>query len=224
MYDIIPIKGEKYTVNQEHILCLKASGFPKLCRNNHKANTNYKIQWLENNEFCSKTFTFTNNEEEMKVAAETFFEKIKSNPETNDNVYEIAVKDYLKLSDKKKGLLKGYKVGIDFPEKELPIDPYLLGVLLGDGSLSDLGSIELSLGDKKAHIIETLKNMNLNLSISYSNEKKYRVKIKEPKQNLIYVFIVPLGQSMVVYARIWTKYRLYGTCGGYAIFLGYLSP
>ena len=28
MYDIIPVKGEKYTVNEEHILCLKASGFP----------------------------------------------------------------------------------------------------------------------------------------------------------------------------------------------------
>lgn len=29
MYDIIPVKGEKYTVNSEHILCLKASGFPR---------------------------------------------------------------------------------------------------------------------------------------------------------------------------------------------------
>ena len=139
MYDIIPIKGEKYTVNQEHILCLKASGFPKLCRNNHKANTNYNIQWLENNKFCSKTFSFTNNEkmnneEEMKMAAEAFFEKILSNPETNDNVYEVAVKDYLELSDKKKAFLKGYKVGVDFPEKELPMDPYMIGYWLGDGN------------------------------------------------------------------------------------------
>jgi len=137
MYDIIPIKGEKYTVNQEHILCLKASGFPKLCRNNHKANTNYNIQWLENNKFCSKTFSFNekaNNEEEMKMAAEAFFEKILSSPETNDNVYEVAVKDYLELSDKKKGFLKGYKVGVDFPEKELPMDPYMIGYWLGDGT------------------------------------------------------------------------------------------
>jgi hypothetical protein len=51
MYDIIPVKGDKYTVNQEHILCLKASGFPKLSRNNHKANTNYNVQWIQNNEF-----------------------------------------------------------------------------------------------------------------------------------------------------------------------------
>ena len=33
MYDIIPIKGETYRVNQEHILCLRAAGFPKISSN-----------------------------------------------------------------------------------------------------------------------------------------------------------------------------------------------
>jgi hypothetical protein len=135
MYDIVPVKGEKYTVNQEHILCLRASGFPKISCNNHKSNTNYNIQWLENNEFCSKTFTFNQtNQSEMKLNAEQFFENIQNNPKTNDSVFEIAVKDYLNLSDKKKGFLKGYKVPVDFPEKELPIDPYMIGYWLGDGT------------------------------------------------------------------------------------------
>jgi hypothetical protein len=135
MYDIIPIKGEKYTVNQEHILCLRASGFPKLSKNNHKSNTNYNIQWLENNEFQSKTFTFNqSNEADIKDAAEKFYENIKHNKETSDNVYEISVKDYLNLSNKKKAFLKGYRVGIDFDEKEIPIDPYMIGYWLGDRS------------------------------------------------------------------------------------------
>uniref|UniRef100_A0A6C0DCC2 DOD-type homing endonuclease domain-containing protein n=1 Tax=viral metagenome TaxID=1070528 RepID=A0A6C0DCC2_9ZZZZ len=135
MYDIIPVKGEKYTVNQEHILCLRASGFPKLSKNNHKSNTNYNIQWLENNEFQSKTFTFNQeNEMEMKMAAEKFYENIKLNKDTNDNVYEIPVKDYLKLSNKKKAFLKGYRVGIDFEDKDIPIDPYMIGYWLGDGT------------------------------------------------------------------------------------------
>jgi hypothetical protein len=136
MYDIIPIKGEKYTVNQEHILCLRASGFPKLSRNNHKSNTNFNVQWIENNEFKSKTFTFNqlkNNEEQMKIEADSFFEKIINNKNTNDNIIEIAVKDYIQLSEKKKGFLKGYKVPVEFPEKELPIDPYIIGYWLGDG-------------------------------------------------------------------------------------------
>jgi hypothetical protein len=141
MYDIIPIKGEKYTVNQEHILCLKASGFPKLCRNNYKSNTNYNVQWIQNNEFQSKTFSFQektkNNELEIKAIAEKFYNSILNNPETSDNVIEIAVKDYLELSDKKKTLLKGYKVPVDFPERELPIDPYMIGYWLGDGTYSE---------------------------------------------------------------------------------------
>jgi len=131
MYDIIPVKGEKYTVNQEHILCLRASGFPKMSFNKHKGNHSFNIQWLENNEFQSRTFSYDlNNMEEKRKEAEAFFENVKD----TDNVYEIAVKDYLELSDKKKGFLKGYRTAVDFPEKELPIDPYMIGYWLGDGA------------------------------------------------------------------------------------------
>ncbi len=44
----------------------------------------------------------------------------------------------------------------DFNEKELKIDPYFLGVLLGDGSLTgkDRSSIEISLGKKKEYILD----------------------------------------------------------------------
>jgi len=137
MYDIISVKGETYRVNQEHILCLKASGFPKICRNNHNKNTNYNIQWIENNQFQSKTFTFNtkkNNEEQMKENANIFYREILSKQEKNNNVIEISVNDYLKLSNKKKGLLKGYKVPIYFTEKDVPIDPYMIGYWLGDGT------------------------------------------------------------------------------------------
>jgi len=137
MYQVIPVKGESYTVNQEHILCLRASGFPKLLHNNHKSNTNYNVHWIENNDFQSKTFTFhksKDNEEQMKEEAERFFKQIIEQTTTNDNVIEIAVKDYIKLSEKKRGLLKGYKVPIHFPEKVVPIDPYMIGYWLGDGT------------------------------------------------------------------------------------------
>ena len=86
MYDIIPIKGEKYTVNQEHILCLRAS-------ENYEGLNNYT---------------------------------------TNDNIIEISVKDYLQLPESTRELLKGYKVPVDFPEKEVPMDPYLIGSTLTD--------------------------------------------------------------------------------------------
>jgi len=132
MYDIIPVKGEKYTVNEEHILCLRASGFPKLNQNNYKSNTNYNIQWIQNNNFYSKTFSL-----QEKEKAEIFFQEIILNRETCENIIEISVKDYLELSDKKKSFLKGYKVAVDFPEKELPMDPYMIGYWLGDGTSRD---------------------------------------------------------------------------------------
>jgi hypothetical protein len=131
MYDIVPIKGEKYTVNQEHILCLRASGFPKISFNKHKSNTHFNIQWLENNEFQSRTFTYnSDNLEDVRKTANDFFETVRN----TDNVLEIAVKDYLNLSDKKKGFLKGYRVPIEFPEKPLPMEPYMIGYWLGDGT------------------------------------------------------------------------------------------
>ena len=64
---IIPIKGEKYTVNQEHILCLKMSGFPEFNYNNHAQNTNYNVQWIQDNRFCSKKFTFNESKNSIIV-------------------------------------------------------------------------------------------------------------------------------------------------------------
>jgi len=175
MYDIIPVKGEKYTVNQEHILCLRASGFPKITRNNHKSNTNYNVQWIEKNNFQSKTFTFNEdkkNENEIQIEAEKFYEKIISNVETNDNIIEISVKDYLTLSDKKKGFLKGYKVPIHFHEKEIPFDPYIIGYWLGDGT-----SRESSVSCQDSSVLHYFANnfSTYKLSLSYRSGYVYGI-------------------------------------------------
>lgn len=63
--------------------------------------------------------------------------------------------------------------------KEMPLDPYLVGVLLGDGSLSGTGTIEISLGIKKKHVINKLNlPKGFFLSSSYVEERNYfRVKI-----------------------------------------------
>jgi hypothetical protein len=174
MYDIIPVKGDKYTVNQEHILCLKASGFPFFRENKHKSNTNFNIQWIENNSFQSKTFTYNSsiedNKIEMRCNAERFFEEIKHNKLTSDNIIEISVKDYLNLSKKKKGLLKGYSVPIDFSEKELPFDPYMIGYWLGDGK------------SRNNALLNTIKDLNMinnkHIPIIYKcNSRENRLKL-----------------------------------------------
>lgn len=49
------------------------------------------------------------------------------------DILNITVKDYLEKSNKFKSNYKGYKVGVEFKEKELPLEPYYLGLWLGDG-------------------------------------------------------------------------------------------
>jgi superfamily II DNA or RNA helicase len=93
MYDIIPNKGNKYTVNESHILSLK-------CSVNHSKK--YK----------------------------------------KGEIYDISIKDYLNLPKSfhgPGGPLLGYRVGVDFPYKEVDIEPYFLGIWIGDGTKRNLG-------------------------------------------------------------------------------------
>lgn len=48
--------------------------------------------------------------------------------------FNISVEDYIKKSGKWKNCVRGYRTSVDFPEQPLPLDPYLLGIRLGDGN------------------------------------------------------------------------------------------
>ncbi|MGC9350520.1 MAG: replicative DNA helicase [Sulfurovum sp.] len=54
------------------------------------------------------------------------------------DVLNIEVSDYIEKSDKFKTNYKGYKVSVEFDEKPLEIEPYFLGLWLGDGRSSDV--------------------------------------------------------------------------------------
>ena len=173
MYDVIPVKGDKYTVNQEHILCLKASGFPKLAHNTHKSNTNYNVQWIEHNKFQSKTFTYnSSNQPQMNQIAEDFFREILRNSQTNESIMEICIHDYLKLSTKNKNILKGYKVPIEFAQQDVQIDPYMIGYWLGDGASSDT---KISSQDSSVLKYFANKLSTYNLHLVYSGQYDYRI-------------------------------------------------
>ena len=125
MYDIIPVKGEKYTVNQEHILCLKISGKPSLTKIQYTSKTEcWVVKWFENNKYNTKNFKLNEKHEAIK-----FMKNVKQ-----QKIMEIAVKDYIKLSKHIKHILKGYKIPIEFPHIDVDLDPYMIGFWLGDGS------------------------------------------------------------------------------------------
>ena len=54
------------------------------------------------------------------------------------DVLNISVKEYLQKSNKFKSNYKGYKVAVEFSEQPLEIEPYFLGIWLGDGRASDV--------------------------------------------------------------------------------------
>lgn len=63
-------------------------------------------------------------------------------------ITDIKVSDYIKWSNNQKNLHKLYRSpAIVFEQKQLPIDPYFLGLLLGDGSL--INTINLTTIDNK---------------------------------------------------------------------------
>ena len=133
MYDIIPIKGEKYTVNQEHILCLKISGKPLILNTTSKKYKDYNgltVKWFENKKWNTKTFSSINKQKEAEIFIKTI---------NHQEITEITVKDYLQLTNNVKKDLKGYKVSIEFQEQKLNFDPYILGLWLGDGSSDGTG-------------------------------------------------------------------------------------
>lgn len=91
--------------------------------------------------------------------------------------------DYVKSNKLNHNRFKYYVpntyVEFDQINDDMPLDPYLVGVLLGDGSLSGTGSIELSIGKNKEHIISKLKLPNgISAAISYVESKNYfRIKL-----------------------------------------------
>ncbi len=54
------------------------------------------------------------------------------------DILDIEVSEYINKSDKFKSNYKGYKVAVEFKEKALDIEPYFLGLWLGDGRSSDV--------------------------------------------------------------------------------------
>lgn len=132
MYEIWPTKGESYTVNKEHILCLKQTGYPKI--QDEISTSRFRIYWVEDNKFKSKSFSYKNkNKTQIKKESGIFYTKILK----HEQIIEIPVKEYIKLSKTKQKQLKQYNVPIDFPEKYIDIDPYMIGYWLGDGSSGD---------------------------------------------------------------------------------------
>jgi hypothetical protein len=107
--------GEDYVVNKDHILSLKLSVTKKIKKN--------IVSWFVPEKCSFETKTFS-----VEEKAQDFFNNINV-----DRYIDIPLSKYMELSKATKRNLKGYRVGVDFPEKHLDFNPYFVGRLLNEG-------------------------------------------------------------------------------------------
>jgi len=180
MYDIIPVKGETYRVNSEHILVLRHTFKTCVSYVKRQVNYPYKATYLDKQSLRIKSKSFKTKDEARAFMA-------LFTPE--DKTIEIEVKDFLKLPKTTKAQLKGIRVGIEFPSREVDFDPWMIGYWLGDGSKRDP---VISTADKE--VIDYFRN-NLptyQLSLNYQSGYDYRISCetirgKHGKNNMLNV-------------------------------------
>lgn len=98
-----------------------------------------------------------------------------------NNIVNISIDDYLKKSKAFKWIHKGYRVPIEFNNfQDLPLDPYILGIWLGDGACktSRIASQDATILHYLVH-----KLPEYDCYLQYVSKYDYRINGKSNKEN-----------------------------------------
>lgn len=121
MYEIQQTEANamNYTVTDNHILTLKIKNTKWLGPHKEK----YNARWFDRKKMRFRSKLFPNKEE-----ARSFLETMHIDP-----ILDIKLSDYLKLPGSVTTNLRGFKsTGISWPKRDIALDPYILGMWLGD--------------------------------------------------------------------------------------------
>jgi superfamily II DNA or RNA helicase len=128
--------SKKYTVNKEHILCLKTKIYPRISNKyKYPSSLNVFVEYLKNGEVKIKEFSlfeFQNNEDILKENINNFLKKEK------EEIIHIKVKDFIKFSKEEQKLFLGYRERIYFRKNEIVKSPFLIGTLVAKGELENI--------------------------------------------------------------------------------------
>jgi ATP-dependent Lon protease len=171
------LHDESYIVNKSHILTLKMSDNKNI--NHRKERSSYVVTWFDTKTFKkhSKSFNysgFRNGNNDKKYAqnqAKKLYDSI------NDNkIVDIPLETFLSLNQTIRTRLQGFKVGVEFKERELDFDPYIVGYWLGDGTSSSSG---ITTQDSVVlyYLSKTLPKYNCYLQYQNNNSSKYSYRI-----------------------------------------------
>ena len=127
MFKINVDKGKSFTCNGPHVMTLKGCDV-KILPPDHKNNKNlYSVLFTVRGIVKNKLF---------KTLEQA--EKFKSEFKEPADIYDIPLHDIMKLPIKTQNKLKLVHKPIELQSKPVPVDPYLMGYLLGDTSESEV--------------------------------------------------------------------------------------
>lgn len=140
MVRILPIKGESFEVNKDHVLSLKFTGVGcvyKRADGIYQESPKYRAEWYELNgaEQPQRKNKTCNTKEEARAYLNLM---LLDNPEAikKGDIIDIKVKDLMKWSKwwlKKSNVSLYRSNGVAYSEKTLNVDPYMFGYWLSDG-------------------------------------------------------------------------------------------
>ena len=174
LYEIKQNNGTNYIVNSKHMLALKFTGEKSI--NWIESINSWKICWFDRTEKKMKTKQFkvseNNNKESANFDAQKFLENLNL-----ENVILLTVDEYLNLDKWSKKNLLGFKtsqgINYDSEGKEVELDPYLLGLWLGDGTHT-----EPTIASNDSEIRDYIYNWCLHNDAELVHEAKYKLRIR----------------------------------------------
>lgn len=133
MYEIQQNKGENYIVNSKHTLILKYTIDKSIVW--YESNNRWKLSWFCRDTLKGKSKDFIVKNEITKELAKQEAYNFKNTLNFTEEI-EMRVDQFIKLTNSAKKSLLGFKSskGINYNEKQVTLDPYILGLWLGDGT------------------------------------------------------------------------------------------
>ena len=133
MYDVIPDKDSftKHRVTDNHILTLRIRQHKNIIKASRKdRNYTHQVKFLNRKDMKFQRKCF-NSLTEAEAFVDTF---------EDDDTIDLSIEDYFKLNKNTQESLVLFKTdGINWEKKDVEMDPYLLGMWLGDGMSDGIG-------------------------------------------------------------------------------------
>jgi superfamily II DNA or RNA helicase len=118
-----------------------------------------------------------------------------------EEVVDIALDEYLEETDTFKHCYKQFSVGVEYPAQSVPVDPYFIGLWLGDGTKS-LKSVQVTTMDQE--VVDHLTTL----------AKSWGCEVREDdhknNKSSTYRLVTPRGKPNPLLTEMRTLFRHYG--------------